>query len=131
MMKTIEDMKEYFKKDRFVINSGIEIIEANEEYAVCKADISEKHLNTIDMVQGGMLFTISDFAFAVISNYLHPGTISQIGFISFINACVDAKYITATARELSTSRRNCVGEVIVKDDQGKIICISQFNGFIR
>lgn len=130
-MKTLEDMKKYFEKDRYIKISGIEIIEVNENYAVCKADLLDNHLNSHDMVQGGMLFTICDFAFAVIANYHHSETISQTGFISFINACVGAKYITATARELSTSRHNCVGEVTVKDDSGKIICISQFNGFIR
>lgn len=130
-MKTLEDMKEYFKKDRYVQLSGIEIIEVNDKYAVCKAELSDKHLNTADMVQGGMLFTLCDFAFAVISNYNHPDTVSQTGFISFINACVGAKYITATAREMTKTRHNCVGEVTVHDDKGKVICISQFNGFIR
>ncbi|MDD4121111.1 MAG: PaaI family thioesterase, partial [Clostridia bacterium] len=130
-MKTLEEMKEFFKRDRFVAASGIEIIEVNDNYAICKAEISDKHLNAGDMVQGGMLFTICDFAFAVITNYHHPETISQTGFISFINACVGAKYITATAREMTKTRHNCVGEVTVHDDKGKVICISQFNGFIR
>lgn len=130
-MKTLEEMKQYFDMDRYVKASGIKITEINKDFAVCKAEIKDTHLNAHEMVQGGMLFTICDFAFAVIANYHYPNTISQFGSISFINACIDAEYITATARLLATSKRNCVGEVTVKDNNGKSICVAQFNGFIR
>ncbi|HQC54881.1 MAG TPA: PaaI family thioesterase [Clostridia bacterium] len=130
-MKTVEEMQKYFEMDRYVASSGIKIIEVNENHAECKAEIKDFHLNAHDMVQGGMLFTICDFAFAVIANFHFPDTISQFGTISFINACIDAEYITAKARILTSSRRNCVGEVTVTDNNGKVICVSQFNGFIK
>lgn len=59
----MEDKKkllEYFKKDRYIIKNGIEIIEITDNKAVCKAKVTPEHLNAEDVIQGGMLYTIAD-----------------------------------------------------------------------
>lgn len=130
-MQNITELKEFFSRDRFVENSDIEIIEVNENHAVCRAKIADKHLNANDCVQGGMLFTIADFTMAVLSNALHPVTVTSSATITYIAPCKGAEFIEAESKEVALSRHNCVHDVTVKDNFGNVICVAQINGFIK
>lgn len=130
-MKTLDELKRVFTQDRFAKFNNIEITEVNENYSVCTAIINEKHLNANDIVHGGLLFTIADFAFGVFCNAIHPITVTQSATITYINPCVNTKYVTATAKQLAHERHNCICEVIVSDDKGRTLCVAQINGFIK
>ena len=94
------------------------------------AEIGPQHLNGNGFVQGGMLYTVADFAFAVLSNYLHPMTVTQGGQISYLRAA-QTKKLTAVATETARAGHNTVSEVILYDDQGTAVCICHFNGFVK
>ena len=124
------ELREFFKADKFVGLAGIEIAEIGDDYAVVSADIRPEHLNAGGAVQGGMLYTASDFAFAVLTNMLHRMTVTQSSVITYIRAAKTSR-ITATAREIVRSGHNCVVEVVVRDAEGGIVCTGSFNGFIK
>ena len=86
MKKVLED---FFKDDGFVKLSGIELVSVDETQAIAQAKISREHLNANGCVQGGMLYTLADFAFAALANYLHPATVTQGGQISYIRAACE------------------------------------------
>lgn len=123
------ELKRFFEGDKFVGLAGIEIAEVTDDSATVTADIGPEHLNAAGAVQGGMLYTISDFAFAVLSNSLHPVTVTQSATITYIRAALTEK-VCATAREIVRSGHNCVVEVVVRDAEGTIVCTGSFNGFI-
>lgn len=129
-MEKQELLKEFFKDDGFVSLAGIELVSVDETCAVVKAEIRREHLNANGCVQGGMLFTMADFAFAALANYLHPATVTQGGQISYIRAAYTST-VTATAKELVRAGHNCVYEVILRDDKGETVCVCTFNGFIK
>lgn len=120
----------YFENDGYVKLSGITLVELTEEKAVASAKIGKEHLNANGSVQGGMLYTIADFAFAVHANFLHPATVTQGGHIQYIRAAVTGE-ITATARETVRAGHNTVSEVIIRDEKGEIVCVCNFNGFVK
>lgn len=130
-MKTLNELKEFFKMDRFVCYNGIEIIDCDGERSLVKAAIEDRALNAGDSVQGGMLFTIADFAFAVLANCIHPVTVTSSATITYLAACRDTAFITASSQEISRHRHNCVHEVTVCDDKGKVVCVAMMNGFIK
>lgn len=66
-MPSLDDIRQRFSGDRYAVHSGIIIEEAYEGYARCSMVIQPYHLNALDSVQGGALFTLGDFAFAVAS----------------------------------------------------------------
>ena len=70
-------LRKFFTADRYVALSGIEIDEVTDEYAQVSAKILPCHLNAGGAVQGGMLFTAADFAFAVLCNDKHPVTVTH------------------------------------------------------
>ena len=123
-------MQRFFEKDGYVKLSGIEIVEVTKEKAVVRAKIGAEHVNVAGAVQGGMLYTVADFAFAVLGNYLHPTTVTQGGHISYIRAARTSE-ITATATETVRVGHNCVSEVIIRNDKDEIVCVCSFNGFVK
>lgn len=125
-----EQVQAFLSKDAYVRLSGIEIAEVTEEYAVATANIEPCHLNGNGCVQGGMLYTIADFAFALLSNYLHPITVTQSGKIDYLRAGYTDK-IKATAREKIRVGRNTVCEVVIRDAKDEVLCICSFNGFVK
>ncbi len=130
MSEFTEALKKFFQKDGFVENAGIKIVSVDESGAVVTADVDEKHLNANGCVQGGMLYTIADFAFAVLGNYLHPSTVTQTGQISYLRPAF-TKRLTARAVESERAGHTTVSEVTVTGEQGEILCICHFNGFVK
>ena len=130
-MEKTEQLKQFFLRDKYVALSGIEIVSTSDEHSLVRAEISDMHLNAAGSVQGGMIFTLADFAFAVLANRIHPATVTSSSSITYLAPCRDTKYVTAESREVSRYRHNCVHEVIIRDDKGTIVAISQMNGFIK
>lgn len=128
-MDKLESIKKFFEKDRFVLTNGIEIIELGEDFAVCEANIEDRHLNANDVVQGGMLYTLADFTFAVLANHLHPVTVTQTASITYLSPCKNTKKIRAVAKETALFGHNSVSEVKVYDDKDTVVAIATVNGF--
>jgi acyl-CoA thioesterase len=125
-----EKLLKYFEADAYVKLSGIEIIDVTKEQTTVRAEIKKEHLNANGFVQGGMLYTMADFAFAVHSNYLHPMTVTQCGHINYIRPAKTA-VITATAMETTRAGHTSLCEVVIRDEQGEIVCVCNFNGFVK
>ena len=125
-----ELVKRIFEDDGYVKLSGMEIVEVSNEQAVVRADIGKEHCNAKGSVQGGMLYTLADFAFAVLANYLHPMTVTQCGHINYVRAAV-TKSITAVAKETVRAGHNTISEVVIYDDKNEVCCICNFNGFVK
>jgi acyl-CoA thioesterase len=119
-----------FEKDGYVKLSGIELLEISNERAVACAKIGAEHLNANGSVQGGMLYTIADFAFAALANYLHPITVTQGATIDYVRAAYTS-YITATAVEKVRVGKNTISEVTIRDEQDQVVCVCKFNGFVK
>lgn len=63
-----EKLKEFFKKDYFATSLlGIEIVKAEDGYCECTLDKRKELLNANGVMQGGALYTLGDFCFAVAS----------------------------------------------------------------
>ena len=130
MTEFIDALHTFFKADKYVEASNIKIEEVNEEKAVIVADIDERHLNANGCVQGGMLYTIADFAFAVLGNYLHPSTVTQTGQITYLRPAF-TKRLKAVAKEKERAGHCTVCETVVYDENDKVLCVCSFNGFIK
>ncbi len=129
-MVNVEELKRFFEKDAFVKLAGIEIVSVDEKQAVVKAKVDERHLNANGAVQGGMLYTLADFAFAVLGNYLHPATVTQVGQISYVKAAYTDE-ITATATENVRVGKTTISQVVITDKEGQTVCVCTFNGFVK
>ena len=68
-MPTLEEIRATFAADRFATEAaGCEIRLAEPGHAICAMTLHPHHLNAAGTPQGGAIFTVADFAFAVAVN---------------------------------------------------------------
>lgn len=61
-------IRRFLEKDHFARHSGIELAEVEAGYAKATMEIRNYHLNGANIVHGGAIFTLADFAFAAAVN---------------------------------------------------------------
>ena len=126
----IEAVKEFFRQDRFVQAAGIEIKSAEAGACECVAKIREIHLNAGNVVQGGMIFTIADFAFAVAANCRHGNVVSLNNNITYVRP-PKGKLLIARAREKAATRKTCLYEVEITDELETPVAFMTTSGYIK
>ena len=124
----IQALKDFFLHDEFARQNGIEIVEISEGYARTRVRIEPRHLNAGGSVQGGVLFTLADLAFAAATNSHGTLTVTSTANITFVRGA-SAGIITAQARELVSSRHLPFCEVRVADDEDNLIAIFTASGY--
>lgn len=128
-MTFIEKAQRIVVEDRFAFTSGVELVDAAQDYAVCKLRITENHYNAGGVVQGGAIFTLADTAFAIACNSRENLTVAINNNISFLKS-TRGDTLFATARLVSASNRVCTYEVDVKDNLGELISRMTGTGYI-
>ena len=125
VFKTIEEAREYFKGDRFAAVNGMQIDELGEDSCVCSMTLTNDHRNAYGSVMGGVIFTLADFAFAVMSNHIHNVSVAQQVSINYL-AAPKGKRLIAEASCVKTGRTSTVINVLVSDETGRLA--AQFVG---
>ena len=127
-MDWLTTAREIFSHDIYATETtGIVIDEAEPGHAVCSFSIDKRHLNAHDRVMGGAIFTLADFAFAIITNLDRPATVGQNSSITYLAAPKGEKVI-AEGRLVRSGRRTCFGTVEVRDSEGRQVAYFIGNG---
>ncbi|WP_295086785.1 PaaI family thioesterase [Ruminococcus sp.] len=126
--KTLEEVRELFKNDRFATEMGAVIDELGDHYSKVSLEINEHHKNAVGGIMGGVYFTLADFAFAVASNWQQPGVVGLNCDASFIGV-PKTKRIIAEAKLIKDGRTICCYNVEIKDEKGNPIAAVQCVGF--
>jgi acyl-CoA thioesterase len=121
------DLIGFFGNDNYAALTGVEIIEAKEGYCKAQLKITKKHLNAINVVQGGAIFTLADFAFAVASNSRGQLALAINVNITFLKG-VSGGTLYATASEFDDPKKLGAYDVIVTNEKDEII--ARFNGLV-
>ncbi len=126
-MKT-EEMKEFFKTDRFANNIGCLIDEAQPGHAVVSLEIEDKHLNGNNVAQGGVLFTLGDLACAAAACADGTVSVSAGGSINYLNPG-KGKMLFAEATELKKGRTLSYYDFLITNETGNKIAKGSFTMF--
>lgn len=123
----MEAIWDFFKNDRFAEHNGIELLEIAEGRAKAKMVVEDRHLNGVDVVHGGAIFTLADLAFAAASNSHGTVAVAINASIWFIRAGRKGT-LFAEAREVSRNPKLATYSIKVTDDAGEII--ATFEGMV-
>lgn len=126
--KDTQALKDFFLHDEFARQNGIEIIDITEGYARTQVKIEPRHLNAGGSVQGGVLFTLADLAFAAATNSHGTLTVTTTANITFVRGA-NAGIVTAEAHELVNHRHLPFCEVRVTDDAGNLLAVFTASGY--
>ena len=125
---SLEEAREFFYKDKFAVDTGITLDELTEDKAICSLVLNDTHRNAYGGVMGGVIFTLADFAFAVLSNQIHQLTVAQQVSINYLSAPKGDKLIAeATCRK--SGRTSSIVIVNVSDGLGRDVALFVGTGF--
>lgn len=127
-MKTLEEVRKLFEKDRFATENGAVIDAVGEHSAVCSLKITDSHRNAMGAVMGGTYFMLADFAFAVAANWEKMGCVSLRSDISFLGAAKGNKLI-AKAVCVKDGKTTACYRVDVTDDLGNLTATMTATGY--
>lgn len=123
-----EELKTYFKNDKFAEHLGIEILDASPGRAKARMKIEAHHLNALDIVHGGAIFALADLAFAVASNTHGKISVAINVSISYIKAC-KSPVIYADAQEISKNHKLGTYRIDITDNNNEIIAVFMGTGY--
>ncbi|MGI6104861.1 MAG: PaaI family thioesterase [Raoultibacter sp.] len=96
------EIVDYFQGDRFATEAaGCKIVEASYGRAVCEMEITPKHFNANGQVMGGALFTLADYALAIVCNVGEAPTVGISNTIEFYNTAKGKKLIAECVTDKS------------------------------
>lgn len=127
-METLEEIRAYFAQDRFAAELGIEITQAGDGCATCRATASQSQCNALGRVQGGFIFTLADFTFAVAAGSTGRPAVTLESSIHYLRPPATLA-LSATARPRHLGGRTCVYEVSVQDASGEPVALVTTTGY--
>ena len=116
------------REDRFCRFSGIRLTEVGDGYAEAELQISENSLNGRNVVQGGAIMTLADFAFAGAINGSGVSGVTLNCTTNFIRP--GSGRMKAIARKVNQGKKTAVYSVEVFNGDGKLAATVGITGFI-
>ena len=115
--------QEFFKKDLFAEQTGVELLEVREGYSKARLVITENHLNAGHRTQGGAIFTLADLALAAALAF------SLSSNITFLRASGPGDTLYAEARERYIGRTTGYYQIDITNQDGKLIATFESSVF--
>ena len=108
---------------------GICLEHVNEGTATLSLTIKQQHINGHGICHGGIIFTLSDSAFAFACNSRNVASVAQHANVTFIKPAKLGDRLFATAKEISLIKRNGIYDVTVTNQNADVI--AEFRGYSR
>jgi acyl-CoA thioesterase len=116
-------------QDKFAKAAGITLLEIRPGYAKAQLKAEERHLNGVNTVQGGAIFTLADLAFAAAVNSHGTIAVALNVNISFLKAGLPGDILTAEAKENSISSKVGSYTVEVRNQKDDLVALFQGTAF--
>jgi acyl-CoA thioesterase len=113
-------------KDEAARFLGIKIDELRSGYARLSMTVKKDFLNGFHICHGGIIFTLADSAFAYACNSHNEVNVALSCNINYVVAVHAGDKLTATANELTVSRRTGVYDIAVVNQSN--VLVATFRG---
>jgi acyl-CoA thioesterase len=130
MESRIRKLEQMLKNDRFASHNDIRLVSIGKGEATAEMMVAENHLNGVNIIQGGALFTLADFAFAAASNSYGRIAVASHASISFSKGVSSGK-LTALAKEHSSGKTLATYTVDIIDEEGTKIALFNGTAFLK
>ncbi|MGA2434015.1 MAG: PaaI family thioesterase [Bryobacteraceae bacterium] len=125
-----ERIAEFIGKDRFAKENGIRLAEVRQGFSRAEMTVEPRHLNAVGTLQGGALFTLADLAFAAACNSHGVVAVACQVDVTWFRPVASGK-LTATAEEISRTRKLSTCLVRVNDEQGELVALFKGLAYIK
>lgn len=118
-------VEKVLEKDRFCVGTvGIELLEVSPGRAKTRLEIGDRHLNGLGIIQGGVIFTLADFALAAASNSHGTAAVLVNANTSYFKG-ISQGVIFAEANEESINHKLATYTVRVTNEENELIALMQ------
>lgn len=128
-MTPAEIVQKMMDKDAFSQWLNIEVLEIKAGYCQLKMKVDSEMVNGFMIAHGGISYSFSDSALAFASNAYGKQCVSIETSISHTRPAKIGDILTATCKELNRGRTIGIYEVVVKNQDDKIV--SLFKGTVH
>ena len=119
----LPDIQAFFQDhDKLGQHLGIDILEVRSGWAKTRMEIRPEHLNGVNVVHGGAIFTLADVAFAACCNSHGTVAVAINVNISFVKAA-RGPVLYAEAREVNRNPKLSNCSIRITDEEGELIAI--------
>lgn len=116
------------RRDRFMALLGAELVDAAPGFAKVRAKVGPDHLNFNGSCHGAFTFALADIAFGVASNSHGVMAAGIDAHVTYLTAAYQGDVLTATAREISRTRKVGTYGVDVERADGRPV--ARFTGTV-
>lgn len=119
------------RQDRYLALLGVEVVSAEPGRAVTRIEVRDEHRNFFGVAHGGLVFSLADTAFGVAAN-AHGRLAAMIdAHITMTEGVLPGDVLTASAEEVSSSRRIGVYRATVtRSRNGEERTVATFTGTV-
>lgn len=130
-MPTMDEIRGLFSQDRFATEVvGVEIVSAQPGHALCSLKLRGDHMNAAGIPQGGAIFTLADFTFAVSANaYSDRISVSMQHDITYLSPA-RGRTLFAESQCIRCGHNTCFYKVDITDDLGTQVAFMTVNGYV-
>ncbi|CAM4246943.1 MULTISPECIES: PaaI family thioesterase [Myxococcus] len=122
--------REYFEKDAFARELGIELLEVGPGTSRVRLPTSSRRSNGLGTTHGAVIFALADVAFAVACNSHDQRAIGVQANIAYLAAAGDGA-IEARATEISRGRKLATYDVRIVDAEERLVAAFQGTAYLR
>ncbi len=123
-MSAVEAVKKkMWDRDYFSQWLGIVLQEVAVGYCKANFTVRKEMLNGHGIVQGGVLFSVADAAFAFACNAQGKLTVALEVGVNFIKPAAEGERLTIEARALHHGRKTGVYDVRVTNEKEELVCL--------
>ena len=125
-------LRRIFERDRFAYMLGIGITDIKRGCATADMTVREEMLNGADVVNGGVLCTLADFALAVAANSMSENISLTLSLnVQFVKSARCGQLLTATARSVAEGKRIGHFETVIVNEKDETVFIAHGMSYER
>ncbi len=106
-------------KDNFAKFLGFKVLELGQGFAKVLGHSSETSLNGAGVVHGGYIYTLADYAFALITNTDEHIALSSNATINYMEAVKPNTVLLATAKLSHEKLKTSICDIVITDETSK------------
>jgi acyl-CoA thioesterase len=119
------------ENDRVAVWLKVELLEVEEGRSKIAMVVRDDMLNAAGVCQGGAIFSLADFAFALAANSYGKVALGTSANITFVNPAFKGERLIAEAFERGRTKRRGVYEVEVKKEDGTLVALFTGEAFVK
>lgn len=122
-IKAKEVVNHMMQKDLFSQWLGIELVEIKEGYSKIKMTIRKEMLNGLDIVHGGIAFSLADSAFAFACNNRNNLSVALDTSINFLKPVHVGDELVAIATEVHNGKSTGLYQVTITNQRNHVVAV--------